>query len=90
MTERQKPIEERFTIALSELIGMCLDANMHPSEMIGPMKAELLWLRQASMPTKFDDKYNAERGFPPMTEAQIRESLKLEPYEPIPPQRDDN
>jgi hypothetical protein len=42
------------------------------------------------MPTKFDDKYNAERGLPPMTEVQIREALKLEPYEPIPPQRDDN
>lgn len=80
-----KPIEERFTIALSELIGMCIEAGMHTSSMIGPLKKELLYVRQASMPSAEDDKYNAAGGLAPMTEAAIREALQLEAYEPIPP-----
>lgn len=41
-----KPIEERFTIALGELIGMAMDAGMHTSDMIPAMEKELAWLRQ--------------------------------------------
>jgi hypothetical protein len=44
-SKTEKPIQERFTIALSELIGMCMDAGMHTSEMIEPMERELKWLR---------------------------------------------
>lgn len=40
-----KPIAERFADALSELIGMCMEAGMHTSEMIEPMEAQLKWLR---------------------------------------------
>src|SRR5688572_16923790 len=71
-----KPIEERFTIALSELIGMCMEAGMHTAAMIGPLKKELLYVRQASLPTAEDDKYNEERGLAPMTEAAIRKTLQ--------------
>jgi hypothetical protein len=35
-----KPIDERFRIALSELIGMCMDAGIHPSEMIEHLRRE--------------------------------------------------
>lgn len=41
-----KPIQERFTIAPAELIGMCIEAGMSPFEMIEPMEKELAWLRR--------------------------------------------
>lgn len=44
-TSAAKTINERFADALSELIGMCMEAGMHTSEMIEPMERELKWLR---------------------------------------------
>jgi hypothetical protein len=41
-----KPIEQRFAAALSELIGMCMEAGMHTDLMIPAMERELAWLRQ--------------------------------------------
>jgi hypothetical protein len=43
-----KPIQQRFSDALSELVCMCIEAGMHTSEMIGPLEAELKWARDAS------------------------------------------
>lgn len=79
--------KERFAEGLSELIAQCMEAGMHTSEMIGPLKAALAEARINSMPSKSDDAHNAKRGMAPMTEAQIRQALELEPYEPIPAQR---
>lgn len=41
-----KPIEERFAVALSELIGMCIDAGMGTPQMIPIMEKELAWMRR--------------------------------------------
>lgn len=43
-----KPINERFETALSELIGICLDAGMHPSEMVAHLEREADWCRGAA------------------------------------------
>ena len=41
-----KPIEDRFSDALSELIGMCMDAGMHPKDMIPRLEKEVRWCRE--------------------------------------------
>lgn len=46
-TRPAKPINERFATALSELIGICMDAGMHPSEMVGPLRREAEWCERA-------------------------------------------
>jgi len=43
-----KPLNERFETALSELIHICLQAGMHPSEMIGPLRREAAWCERAA------------------------------------------
>lgn len=83
--------KEQFAEALTELINDHADRGMDEGECIGPLKAEIVRIRRhILLPSKSDDKYNAERGLPPMTEEQIRKALQLEPYEPIPPQRENN
>lgn len=44
--EPAKPIEERFAIALSELIGMCMEAGMSTHQMVPIVEKELAWLRR--------------------------------------------
>lgn len=46
MSEAVKTIEERFTAALAELIGICIEAGMHPVDMIEPMETELRWIKE--------------------------------------------
>jgi hypothetical protein len=81
-------IEDRFALALEQLVDMCIDAGMAPKDCIGPLKKHLLWARQSEWGRDYDDKYNADRGLAPRTEAQIREALELEPGEPLPPRGD--
>lgn len=38
-------IEDKFAYGLSELIGMCMEAGMHPVFMIEPIEKELRWIR---------------------------------------------
>lgn len=46
MNDNEKPIEDRFAVALSELIGMCMEAGMHAALMIEPLEKELKWIRE--------------------------------------------
>lgn len=39
-------MKQKFEEGLRELINLCLDGNMHPSEMIEALEAELKWARQ--------------------------------------------
>lgn len=32
--------------ALSELIGMCMEAGMHPVHMVEPLEKELRWIKE--------------------------------------------
>jgi hypothetical protein len=41
-----KTMKQKFAEGLRELIELCLDGNMHPSEMIEALEAELKWARQ--------------------------------------------
>ena len=49
-TPTAKPLNERFATALSELIHICLEAGMHPSEMIGHLRREAAWCDIVSKP----------------------------------------
>jgi hypothetical protein len=84
-----EPTKEEFATALADFIAEWEDKGLSNEDMIGPLKSELLFMRRNIMPSKFDDKYNVDRGLPPLTEAQLREALQLEDYEPIPRQRED-
>lgn len=83
MTE---PTKEKFEQALDVLIDGCMD-SMNPVEFIPALKKWLVQMRLDAMPSEYDDKYNAERGLPPQTEGELRRSLCLEDYEPLPPKR---
>lgn len=83
-----KSIEERFTIALNELIGMCAEAGMHLGNMIEPLKRKLAEIRQEAMPSRKDEARDAAQGLPPATEETIRKNLYLEPFEPLPAYRE--
>lgn len=78
-----KPTKELFAEALDVLVDGCIDSGMGFCEFIGPLKTKLASLRSSATPGAEEDRYNAERGLSPMTEAQLREALELEPYEPI-------
>ena len=41
-------LKAKFESALSELIGMCHDAGLHSSEMVGPLQSELRWAQDAT------------------------------------------
>jgi len=42
----ERTIAEKFEVALSELISICLEAGMHTSEMAELLEAEAKWCRQ--------------------------------------------
>ena len=42
----QKPLGGRFETALWELINICHDGGLHASEMVGPLRAALMWAEQ--------------------------------------------
>ncbi len=43
---RPHPIEGRFTVALSELVGMCAEAGMGVSDMAPILEKEAAWCRR--------------------------------------------
>ena len=45
MIADSKTMKERFELGFRELINMCLDGGMHPSEMTEAMERELKWSR---------------------------------------------
>jgi hypothetical protein len=77
------PTKEAFEDALELLITGCEQPQgLHAADMIGPLKARLAECRENALSSCRQHGH----GHPLMTEAQIRELLQLEPYEPLPRQ----
>ena len=51
MTEKLT-IEEKFEVGLNELISLCLDGGMHPSEMVKYLQQQIQWAKDPTSPVK--------------------------------------
>jgi hypothetical protein len=75
------PTKEAFEDALELLVTACEQPHgLHAVDMIGPLKARLAECRENALSCFRQHGH----GNAPMTEAQIREALQLEPHEPMP------